>query len=367
MKTAWIITFFFLFITQDATSQADRSSFWSTLFAEGKIHTAFIIPHHIEMWILTDGFFPSYELTLIRQTLGKNSYMYLRRYPRLGLTYRYSDFGGSKHLGVSHAFMPFINLHVLQKKQMQLDFLIALGVGYVTKKYHPTANYKNRAIGSNLNASVNFQLQARWPLTKVTEFSAGISMQHLSNGTVKTPNYGLNIPGFFAGLTFKLNNKEIIYQKPDTLVSRKGMANVRIFTGMAQKEVLAFWKEKFLVYTAELEFTRYYNNTNRYLVGFDITYDESSALALRDEGRDIGNGFSVSKIGMVVGHEWVFSKFAMTFSLGIYLKNEDKRNKLVYNKIGLKYFIINNVYTGLSLKSHYAKADFLSAGIGLNF
>ncbi|NCU31909.1 MAG: hypothetical protein EOM23_02990, partial [Candidatus Moranbacteria bacterium] len=218
MKTAWIITFFLVFITQDVSSQSNRSSFCSTLFVEGKIHSSFIIPHHTEMWVLTGGFFPSYELTLIRQTLGKDSYMYLRRYPRIGLTYRYSDFGGSKYLGVSHAFMPFVNLHVLQINRLQLDFMVALGVGYVTKKYHPTANYKNRAIGSNLNASVNFQLQARWPLTKITEFSSGISMQHISNGTFNTPNYGLNIPGFFAGLTFKLNNKEIIYQKPDTLI-----------------------------------------------------------------------------------------------------------------------------------------------------
>jgi hypothetical protein len=348
-------------------AQTSAQSFFSTLHLETKIHTAFVIPHHNEMWQLTDGFFPSYEVSLVRQTVGKNYYTYLRKHPRIGLTYRYSDFGGSPYLGTSHSLMPFISLQVFRERNFLLDFRFALGVGYLTKKYHHTENYKNRAISTHFNASVNFQLQAKWHLSTVTDFTTGLSMLHLSNGTLKTPNYGLNIPGAFAGFYFKLNRKQINYQQPDTLILKKGQRNFRIFSGIAQKEVIDHWEEKFPVYTAEMAFTQYYNNMNRYLIGIDVNYDESSIKALESQGDSTKNIAVLSKVGLVAGHEWVFSKFIMTFAIGHYLYNQNQSDKLIYNKIGLSYYFTKNIYTGLILKSHYAKADFLSAGIGLNF
>lgn len=366
-KKIWITLTVLMCASLPGLTQSSARSFFSTLHLETKIHTAFIIPHHNEMWQLTNGFFPSYEISLIRQTVGKNYYTYLRQHPRIGITYRYSDFGGSPYLGTSHSLMPFISLQVFRQRYFLLDFRIALGVGYLTKKYHHTENYKNRAISTHFNASVNFQLQTQWALSSVTDFTAGLSMLHLSNGTLKTPNYGLNIPGAFAGFYFKLNRNKINYQQPDTLIFKKGRRNFRIFAGLAQKEVIDHWEEKFLVYTTEMAFTQYYNNTNRYLIGIDATYDESSIKALESEGDSTRNIARLSKVGFVAGHEWVFSKFIMTFSIGHYIYNQNHSDKLIYNKIGLSYYFTKNIYTGLILKSHYAKADFFTAGLGLNF
>lgn len=348
-------------------AQQPAQSFGSALFTEAKLHQAIIIPHHQEMWRLTDGFFPSYEFSLIRQTVGKNSSMYLRNNPRIGISYRYSNFGGSRHLGAAHSVMPFINLELLRTSRMLFDFRVALGVGYLTHKHHRTHNYKNRAISSHLNASVNFQLQAKWPLSDVTDFTAGLSMLHLSNGTTKTPNYGLNIPGVFAGFYFKMNREPINFLEPDTLILNKGKTNFRLFAAAGLKEVIDHLEEKFRVYTGEMAVTHYYNNTNRFLVGVDITWDESSIPALESQGDTTRNAKELSKIGIVAGHEWVFSKLTMTFSLGHYLHNENRADKSLYNKIGLSYFLTRNIYTGITLKSHYAKADFLVIGAGLNF
>lgn len=347
--------------------QGASQPFGTNLFIETNLHQGFIIPHHQEMWRLTDGFFPSYEFSLVRQTLGRNSSMYLRNNPRLGITYRYSDFGGSDYLGVAHSAMPFISLELLRTRRMLLDFRVALGVGYLTNKFHRTENYKNRAISSHLNASVNFQVKANWQVSQVTDFTAGLSMLHLSNGTTKTPNYGLNIPGVFAGFNFRMNRAPINFLQPDTLILNKGKTNFRLFAATGLKEVIDHWEEMFRVYTGEMAVTHYYSNINRLLVGVDITWDESSIPALESQGDTTRNAKELSKIGIVVGHEWVFSRLAMTFSLGHYLHNKNRSDKSLYNKIGLSYFLTRNIYTGITLKSHYAKADFLVLGAGLNF
>ncbi|MBE0639254.1 MAG: acyloxyacyl hydrolase [Bacteroidales bacterium] len=326
-----------------------------------------IIAHHPEMWALTDGFFPSWEFSLTKQTVGKNSWVYLRNYPRYGLSYRYSDFGHSIYLGEAHSVMPFISLQLLKTPKTLLDFRISLGAAYITRKFDRLENYKNRAISTHWNASVSFEVQGNWQLTEVTGLTAGLSMLHLSNGTIKTPNYGLNVPGVFAGLNFRLSRKPINYQIPDELILNKGKQNIRISAGIARKQLINHPDELFLVYSSEIAYARYYNNTNRFIIGADASYDQSNKIVLETQGDTTSNLTELSKFGLIAGHEWVFSRFALNFSIGYYLHNLNDSNDLVYNKLGVIYFFHKNIYAGITLKSHYAKADFFSVGMGLSF
>ncbi len=367
VKIIKLMVFLLLFVCQFAHSQEQKQSFFSTMYLEGKIHQSIVIAHHPEMWALTDGFFPSYEFSMTKQTVGKNPWVYLRNYPRYGISYRYSSFGGSPYLGEAHSVMPFISLQMVKTQKILIDFRILLGAAYITKTFDRLENYKNRAISTNWNASVGFYLQGNWHLSAVTDFTAGVSMLHLSNGTIKTPNYGLNLPGLFAGLQFRLSRKPVDYQKPDQMIYNKGKQNVRLSAGMATKEVIDHRDEKFLVYTSELAYTLYYSNTNRIILGADATYDESNQLILQTQGDTISDRVQLTKFGLIAGHEWVFSRFAFNFTLGYYLHNLNNSNDLIYNKIGVIYFIHKNIYAGVTLKSHYAKADFLSGGIGFSF
>lgn len=362
-----VLTLLILLAPGSIYPQEQTPSFGSTLLVEGKIHQSMVIAHHPEMWALTDGFFPSGEFSVVKQTIGKNSWVYLRDYPRYGLTYRYSEFGGSPYLGEAHSVMPFISLQLLKTPKTLLDFRISLGAAYITKKFDRLENYKNRAISTNWNASVSFQVQGSWRITEMTDFTAGLSMLHLSNGTIKTPNYGLNTPGAFAGLRLKINKKPVVYQIPEHLILNKGKQNIKISAGLARKELLDHPDEVFLVYTSEIAYTRYYNNTNRFIIGADVTFDQSNEIVLETQGDTTSNFTEQSKFGLIAGHEWVFSKLAINFSLGYYLYNLNDSNDLFYNKIGVNYFLHKNIYTGITLKSHYAKADFFSAGIGLSF
>lgn len=355
------------FIFSQPVSSQEKQSFFSTLYLETTIHEGFLINHHPEMRVLTAGFFPSWEASLTKQTTGHNSAVYFRNYPRYGLTYRYNAFGGSPWLGEAHSMMSFINLQIGKTRLVNFDFRISLGLAYLTNKFDRLENYKNMAIGSNWNASIAFRVNSRIKISEITDFTVGISMLHLSNGTIKTPNYGLNIPAVEAGLNFKLNRDEIRYQIPDSLIFNKGKKNVRISFGMATKEILDHWEEDFLVYTGEIAFTGYYNNVNRYIIGFDATYDQANAIEIATQGDTTSAWVEESKFGVIAGHEWVFSRLAMNLSLGFYLYDLNNSDDPVYNKIGVIYFFSKNLFAGLSLKSHYAKADFLSGNIGLNF
>lgn len=343
-----------------------KQSFYSLLYLEGKVHYGFLISHHPEMWMLTSGYFPTYEISLVKQTTGRKCSSYYRNYPMVGLSYLYSELSDSKYLGQVNAVVPFIDLPLLKTKKTVLDFKIGLGVGHLSKKFDRLENYQNQAVGSYYNAAVNFQLRLRLQMSPRAYFNAGISFLHLSNGTIKTPNYGLNIPNTFAGLTVKLNKKPVNYQVPEVLIKNKGKINFRLMGSMATKQENKQWDEDYLVYVANALISGYYNNSNRILFGVDGIYDESSRALLEIQGDTLTEISKLTKYGINIGHEWVFSRIAFNFCMGYYLYNLDKTNTEFYDKMGINFFVTRNVFIGLILEAHYAKADFLSVGLGIN-
>jgi len=313
---------------------------------------------------LTGGFFPSYEVSLYKQTTGKKSFHYLRKYPEVGFLYRYSDHGGSQYLGASHVVMPYINFPLIRKNGFVINFNVGLGMGYLTKKFHRLKNYQNLAIGSHLNAAINLQIQLKIRISRRVFLSAGGGILHLSNGTIKTPNYGLNIPSVFGGLSYKLNHRKINFRVPEVIKKNRGTFNFSMLFGAAMKEIPRQYDMHYPVYFASASVSGYYNNVNRFSIGLDAVFDEANIALLERAGDTIQFAEQAIKYGVNAGHEWVFSRVSMSFKIGYYIYARYESDGPVYNKIGVKYSISDYVNISLILNAHYARADFLAFGIG---
>ena len=368
-STVFSQTFFglmlMLLLPANLPAQEMPSRFVDRLSLESKIHYSFIIPHHSVMWALTDGFFPVVEASVLLQTYGRSNYQYQRNYPQIGLTWLYSDFGGSESLGVMHAVIPNIRLPLLRRDKIQITFGVGVGVAYLTKKYDRIENYRNLTIGSHYNAAVHFQLKTNIRLSEQFRASAGISMAHVSNGTIKTPNYGLNMPALFAGLEYKITRRPIVFLQPEQINKMKGKVNVRIGAAMALKENNDAWGEEFRVYIGQVSVGGYYNNTNRLLLDVDAVYDESTKYAMELDGAPVDNYEDVVKGGISLGHEWTFDRLSLLMNLGVYLYNTEYTDELVYNKLGVGFRFTRYTYASVTLQAHWAKAEFLSFGLGI--
>jgi hypothetical protein len=362
-----LIVLFLISTSRNGFSQDRQNSFFSTLFIEGQAHYGFLIPHHRELWTLTDGFFPLREITISRQSFGKHPAQYLRKYPRFRLTYLYSDFGKSEQLGKMHAVIPNIKLPLITGKKSKLMFGFGLGVAHLSEKFHQTENYQNLAIGSYYNAAIQFSLSWRIRINQQFYLNFGASMLHVSNGTIKPPNYGLNIPALFVGLNLKFNNKEINYIKPEQTTINKGKINLRLMGLAATKQILSQPETDFGVLAGSISISRYYSNLNTYMIGIDGIYDESTKYLLEQDKKPTEDWHDVIKIGVFGAHEWNFTNMAVSLGLGYYLQNHNPNDTPVYTKIGINYNFLKFTFVGLSLRTHWAKADFLSVGLGLKF
>ena len=344
----------------------------SNIVLESRINYCFIAPHHIEMQIFNKHF-SAYEINIFKATYGKTRWEYMYNYPLIGISFWHSDIGKSQYLGSAYAIFPYINFPLAQKKKTILYFRLGVGLGYLTKKFDSIENYKNLCIGSTLNAAINLMFEAKWKITNRFIVSAGGGLAHFSNGTIKTPNFGLNLPFLNAGIAYRLS-KSNPYSKKKLLpelypyeFDGKKSIEVNITTAFAVKDMQSEFGSRYYVYTVFGNIVKQVSFKSKIGLGFDFSYDGSDIKLLERNNIEVTNNFSIIKPGISAVYEMMMSDVSLVFNLGMYLGGKERSDGTSYEKLAIKYKLTKNIYTNITLKAHSGRADFVGFGLGYNF
>jgi hypothetical protein len=366
-----LLVLFIMTGTIDAQQSFRHKLRTNSLVLEGRVYYGWTLDHHIEMTPFKKHY-PAYEISVLKATYGRTRWEYMYNYPLIGVSFWYSDLGRTRQLGSAFAIFPYINFPILDRKGFNFYFRLGVGLGYLTKKYDRYENFENIAIGSHLNGAVNLLLEARWRLGKRFMASGGLSWMHFSNGAIKQPNYGLNMPGANIALAYRLS-RENPYQKrkllPDLypfefdgkkflmldLSAAFGIKDLQATLGSGNQYIVAVASGN-LLWPAGFK--------SRIGFGFDVSYDGSDEklLELRNEVPE--HRVNYVKTGITGGYELVFSRMAIMLNLGINLSGADKSDGYVYEKLALRYAFTKSLFGSLTLKALYGKADFITFGLG---
>lgn len=342
-----------------------------SLVLEGRVYYGWTLDHHIEITPYKRHY-PAFEISLLKATYGRTRWEYMYNYPLIGISYWYSDLGKTKPLGSAHAIFPYINFPLFSGKEFNLFFRLGVGLGYLTQKYDRYDNFENLAIGSHINGAVNLLFEARWRLGSRFMAAVGLSWMHFSNGSIKQPNYGLNMPGANLAVAYRLSH-ENRYERRKLLpelylfeFDGKKFLQLDLSAGFGIKDLQATLGigNRFMVAVISGNVLWPVSFKSRIGYGFDVSYDGSDVKLLELRGNTPEHPISVVKTGITGGYELAFSKMAIMLNLGINLTGADKSDGYVYEKLGLRYEITKNLFGNLTLKALYGKADFLTIGVG---
>lgn len=342
------------------------------LLFEPRVNYGFLIAHHVEMEIY-NSHFPSFEFSISRAAYGKQQWEALYNYPVTGLTYWNAWLGNSRDLGQAHAVFPFISFPWLKNDLTELNFRLGAGLAYLTERFDRLENYKYTAIGSHLNAAINLMIEYRWKPSPYIQLSAGMQLMHFSNGSTKTPNYGLNIPALSGGVAFRLNkeNKYIRRRiRPDLTMFEfddKKFLEIKLGTTFAVKASGDTDGKMYNIYSGFLSATKPIGYKNKLGLCFDLSWDGSDALMVARTNTDPYNKRELTKPGVSAAYELVLARLSFAFNLGLYLGGKDKSEGMTYYKAGIHYLITRNLFANLTLKTHYARADYVGIGLGYRF
>lgn len=363
---------FFLHSGKLLSQSGKHKHIGSNLMIEARAGYGFLIPHRLEMEVY-NSHFPSFELSISKKTDGRNRWEYMYGYPIVGVAYWYSGLGKFDGLGDAHAVFPYINFPISPNNTTRFYFRGGVGLGYLTKRFHRIENYKNIAIGSHLNAAVSMSLELRTRIMNRFYFTGSVGLTHFSNGSMKTPNYGINIPMASAGLVYKLS-KENPYRKsklmpelyPYEFDGRK-FFQVQFGGGLGYKNMEAEIGGKYMVYALYTNILKQISFKSRLGVGFDVSYDGTDKAYIDQGGtNEYESMFPIIKTGGNIAWELMISKVSLVFNLGGYFSGAYKHEGGIYEKIAIWYYFNPNFYSSLTLKAHYARADYITFGLGYN-
>ena len=355
--------FVLLFFSKASFSQSSQKSSW---IVESKASYGFIACHHPKMRHLQQDHLGGVEINIGKQTNGSKYWQQYHKYPVMGMMFLRSDLGKKDVLGSASALYTYLNFHINKSPKKEFNFRFAAGVGYLSKCFDPLENYKNIAIGSHVNVSINMMYELKYNIFDRFQASTSIGLTHFSNGAYKIPNLGLNIPTVNVGVSYKLTETRAQAQAPqknlwDSLPLKKEIFTVFSF---GTKQIYPPSGENYSVYSLSLGYAYPLSIKRKLIFGHDLFLDYSNLRSLKRVDEAPGKDYEINKNGVFVGQEICFSKLTFLMDLGAYYHTLYKDDGYIYSRFGLRYCLTKNLLVSLALKTHYAKADFVGWGIG---
>ncbi|MEM6964714.1 MAG: acyloxyacyl hydrolase, partial [Bacteroidota bacterium] len=293
------------------------------LYLEASFHAGKLIRHTPKFDFSTQGTTIGFDVNLNFQTYGKKDWHQWRNFPSFGVRLLRLRLRTERFLGLTLACAPNLTIPLSRKRNWNYFYQIGAGVALMTRRYDATENPTNNAIGSNLVATILM----KWYLTRQInpnwKITAGLGMNHFSNGGTRLPNLGLNIPSLSLGVNYyprQSQPRDFIFSDKSKKTSRK--LGWEIQTGIAWSQRFFIGGPRHPVYIFNLGMNYYLNRVNRLVGG--IEYEQNRVVynfvLLNDPTLSNQEALKKgSRVTLFLGDEFFYGNFSILLRAGIYL------------------------------------------------
>ena len=300
------------------------------------------------------------EFSYIYRTSNKKPWHESYRQPLVGGTLFFGSVGNNQILGHFTGLYGFVELPIVKRKHYRLDFKFATGLGYTNKPFDPELNPENVAIGSRVNAMMCFALKQSWRFENYA-LTFGIDMTHFSNASYQMPNLGVNVPYLSLGVQKFMPNAR--KEKLPTVLERPhftyGFSAI-----VSAKEMNPKGVGRYPVLAAALFARKYLSPKAGLEASIDVIYKTS---LLSHPSYPQAAGLDPLQIGVFIGYVQPFDRLHFIYGVGTYLRDVLQPDEPIYIRLGSRYAVRPNLDAFATLKTHYAKADYMELGLAYHF
>ncbi len=251
-----------------------------------------------------------------------------------------------------------IESNILKTQKVNLAIKACGGLNFISSPYDSVNNQINWSYSSYVNAFLALGLVANFQLNNNQSIGARLTFNHFSNGAIKDPNLGVN---FFTGALsyqFKIaNNVKHSLNLKRRLKPFEGRHNLQ-FTAFATYKSSTVNIEKFYLING---FAASYNlpfgvkKGHSLAIGAEWLEDRAISELLRYGGK---LNLSNQRVGVSVGHEFLFHQFTWGQYLGYYIFKDIPEMDNIYHRHTIAYKLNKSWSIGISLLANNQKANF---------
>ncbi|ASB47991.1 acyloxyacyl hydrolase [Alkalitalea saponilacus] len=363
------VTFFFIaafLISADSEANND-STFYSI---EARYHYGIVIPHHSNMAYFISDYASGVEINLNRRRFGSQIWESKMGYPETGIGFWFSTLGEPNIYGNGYAIYPYINFNLFDLGNLNARYRVALGLGYADTPYDKSGNLFNNIFGSYLNAYIGLGLHLSYPVSNRINLRSTLSLNHMSNGSSRKPNHGLNTAAISFGATYHLSTQEYPRVLPQT--SPRIKAREIVGTLSAGRNQAAPYPPD-IHWSGSLTLTHlWYQTENKaYGLGLDfIRYGGAPLAFIKLEEMDFNAEYGFSDYfytGITGTMESHLGATALYITAGAYVHYKTEPRQPVYARLGIRQKIYENLLGHFGIKANFFTAEFIEFGMGYRF
>ena len=332
---------------------------------ESKVHTGMVFPLYEALTYLIEDDVYAFDLTVNFPTCGKDFWEKLYNYPRPGAGYSYWTLGNNEIFGKAHALYGYVNMPIFKRSdKFSLNYQISIGGAYLTRRFDISENHTNRAVSTHANIYIRMGIDGKIKLSPRSELVIEAGGTHFSNGKIKSPNYGINAGTFSLGFNYLIGNAVNTIQESEIPVIGKlyvqsviYSAGVKVYDNLLDK--------KYFTSTFSYNLERIINHRRKIGLGADFFYDGSISEALAGEDGIPQEDFDkLIRFGLHASYAARYKQLIIGIQLGHYLYSKYTVLTRVYSKISVQYLLSDHIIGGITIRSHFGKADCLELGAG---
>ena len=354
MKLLFVILLTSLFICETAFSQSRE---WGI---EANPKVGFLLAHRGVMGHLSKQHAIGGELSYFIQWHGAESYQQAYNYPKVGLTFFGTTTGNRDLLGNFYGLYPFIDFPLAKGKNHEFSGRLGSGLCYMTKVFDQELNPKNVAMSTHINALICLGFRYRMYFGS-SHLVLGFDLSHASNGSTRVPNLGVNLPYLSLGYGHSFNKQEKIKTVDDFEGRKWKISAIGIFS---VKQIFQTGRKTYPIYALSVVGNKKFTRKAGLELALDFIY-KTSINGYKPEIKK--TPISIAQAGVYAGYVLPLNKLELIVGMGAYYLDKYNPDDKLYHRVGMRYYVNDHFLINFSLKTHWAKADYVEYGIGYTF
>ena len=319
-----------------------------------------------------DGPVIGFDIGLVRWGLNNQNFSNVYGKPRVGVDARIIKMNNTDTFGYCLGLLPTFEIEMMHQSKWSLHSKISFGINFNTKGYGLLSNFDNRAIVSPVNFAFDAGLLVHAFLTQQLEINIGSGLYHVSNGSLKMPNGGINIVYLNTGISYYPKHAvQKNYLKPDYQLNENRFYYMG-YGAFAYRQLGYFNDVKsFWVFSCINQYMFRINKLYSTGVSLDGFYDATHALLQKDSLKlaDIPENRKYY-LAMGISNRIDLGKLFIPIGVYTYIYNTKYVKDPVYLRFGLGYQFHKYFFTGLFFKGtlttdYKLHSDFMEWSLGV--
>lgn len=321
-------------------------------------HYGFIIPHANEIKPVSGTNPVGIEFNFNKISTSQKNWNVFSSFWFSGISGGYYDFANPGITGGAFFVAGYAEPVIFHHHNFFFSMRGGAGLSYHTRIFDTISNPGNKFFATRFSFPVYVSARLNYKVSPKKIISLGANYNHISNGGIKQPNFGMNFPTLSLGLYYYPHGFPGIHRnfEKERKVERGIFLTGQLLSGYRVVDETDEYPEKGAFATgillrASRQLTGFYSLNG----GVEVIVDG----AIKERIMRSELGIDHKRAALSAGQEFLFGRVAFTQYFGFYVYSPYRAFRNIYQKYELSYRFSPYVSVGTFLKAHLYVAELM--------